>query len=110
MAVEDLFVTAPKPVVDTRPTVLALSGLHKRYGDTVAVHDVSLDVREGSFYGIVGPNGAGKTTTLSMVTGLLRPDAGRIVVHGVDVWAEPVRAKVTSANPRRRMARSTVRI
>ncbi|WP_314146742.1 ABC transporter ATP-binding protein [uncultured Leifsonia sp.] len=86
-------VPAPKPVVDTRPTVLALSGLHKRYGDTVAVHDVSLDVREGSFYGIVGPNGAGKTTTLSMVTGLLRPDAGRIVVHGVDVWAEPVRAK-----------------
>ncbi|MGN6426417.1 MAG: ABC transporter ATP-binding protein [Leifsonia sp.] len=86
-------VPAPKPVVDTRPTVLALSGLHKCYGDTVAVHDVSLDVREGSFYGIVGPNGAGKTTTLSMVTGLLRPDAGRIVVHGVDVWAEPVRAK-----------------
>jgi ABC-2 type transport system ATP-binding protein len=59
----------------------------------VAVDDVSLDVREGSFYGIVGPNGAGKTTTLSMITGLLRPDEGRIVVHGVDVWTEPVRAK-----------------
>ncbi|WP_348790144.1 ABC transporter ATP-binding protein [Leifsonia sp. NPDC080035] len=84
---------APAPVVDTRPSVLTLTGLHKRYGDTVAVHDVSLDVREGSFYGIVGPNGAGKTTTLSMITGLLRPDSGRIVVHGVDVWAEPVRAK-----------------
>lgn len=79
--------------VDTRPTVLTISGVQKRYGDTVAVDGVSLDIREGSFYGIVGPNGAGKTTTLSIVTGLLRPDAGRIVVHGVDVWAEPVRAK-----------------
>jgi ABC-2 type transport system ATP-binding protein len=85
--------TAPAKPVDTRPTVLAISGLHKRYGDTVAVDGVTLDIKEGSFYGIVGPNGAGKTTTLSIVTGLLRPDSGRVVVHGVDVWAEPVRAK-----------------
>ncbi|WP_233265402.1 ABC transporter ATP-binding protein [Leifsonia sp. AG29] len=84
---------APAPAVDTRPVVLHIEGLTKRYGDTVAVDGVGLDVREGSFYGIVGPNGAGKTTTLSVVTGLLRPDAGRAVVHGVDVWAEPVRAK-----------------
>jgi ABC-2 type transport system ATP-binding protein len=84
---------APAAVIDTRPSVLTLHGLSKHYGSTVAVDDVSLDVREGSFYGIVGPNGAGKTTTLSMVTGLLRPDEGRIVVHGVDVWTEPVRAK-----------------
>ncbi|WP_285113321.1 ABC transporter ATP-binding protein [Leifsonia sp. fls2-241-R2A-40a] len=82
----------PKPV-DVRPTVLSIGGLHKRYGETVAVDGVTLDIKEGSFYGIVGPNGAGKTTTLSIVTGLLRPDAGRVVVHGVDVWAEPVRAK-----------------
>jgi ABC-2 type transport system ATP-binding protein len=83
----------PAPAVDTRPSVLTVHGLSKRYGSIVAVDGVSLDVREGSFYGIVGPNGAGKTTTLSMVTGLLRPDEGRIVVHGVDVWTEPVRAK-----------------
>lgn len=81
------------PVVDTRPSVLTVHGLSKRYGATVAVDGVSLDVREGSFYGIVGPNGAGKTTTLSMITGLLRPDEGRVVVHGVDVWVDPVRAK-----------------
>jgi ABC-2 type transport system ATP-binding protein len=84
---------AAPPAPDTRPTVLTVTGLRKRFGDTVAVDDVGLDVREGSFYGIVGPNGAGKTTTLSMITGLLRPDAGSVVVHGVDVWAEPVRAK-----------------
>ncbi|MFF1573776.1 ABC transporter ATP-binding protein [Leifsonia sp. NPDC058292] len=83
------------PAAPPKPSVLSLSGLHKRFGETVAVDGVSLDVAEGSLYGIVGPNGAGKTTTLSMVTGLLRPDAGRVVVHGVDVWRDPVKAKRT---------------
>jgi ABC-2 type transport system ATP-binding protein len=83
----------PAVAADPRPTVLALHGLRKRYGETVAVDDVTLEIKEGSFYGIVGPNGAGKTTTLSIATGLLRPDEGRVVVHGVDAWAEPVRAK-----------------
>jgi ABC-2 type transport system ATP-binding protein len=82
-----------QPVQPPKPSVLTLTGLHKRFGDIVAVDGVTLEVAEGSFYGIVGPNGAGKTTTLSMVTGLLRPDAGRIVVHGVDVWNDPVKAK-----------------
>jgi ABC-2 type transport system ATP-binding protein len=44
-------------------------------------------------FGVVGPNGAGKTTTLSMATGLLRPDAGKVLVHGIDVWRDPVEAK-----------------
>jgi ABC-2 type transport system ATP-binding protein len=77
------------------PSVLSLTGLHKRFGETIAVDGVSLEVAEGSFYGIVGPNGAGKTTTLSMVTGLLRPDAGKVLVHGVDAWKDPVKAKRT---------------
>jgi len=54
---------------------------------------LDLTVPTGSIYGVVGPNGAGKTTTLSMATGLLVPDAGRALVHGVDVWADPLRAK-----------------
>lgn len=74
-------------------TVLDLQGLTKRFGETTAVDAIDLAVEAGSFYGIVGPNGAGKTTTLSMVTGLLRPDGGRVLVHGIDVWAEPDRAK-----------------
>lgn len=73
--------------------VIRIQGLSKRFGDTLAVDDVNLDVRAGSFYGIVGPNGAGKTTTLSMVTGLLRPDSGTITVNGIDVWREPDKAK-----------------
>jgi ABC-2 type transport system ATP-binding protein len=81
------------PDISQAPVVLTITGLVKRFGDTVAVDGVDLEVHEGSFYGIVGPNGAGKTTTLSMVTGLVRPDAGSIRVHGVDVWSDPVRAK-----------------
>ena len=71
---------------------LALRGLAKRFGATIAVAGLDLDIPVGSFYGVVGPNGAGKTTTLSMATGLLVPDAGTAHVHGVDVWAHPAQA------------------
>ncbi|MEU8076333.1 ABC transporter ATP-binding protein [Catellatospora citrea] len=72
---------------------LRLTALHKTFGDTVAVDHVDLAVPQGSFFGLVGPNGAGKTTALSMAVGLLRPDGGRSAVLGVDVWADPDRAK-----------------
>ena len=72
---------------------LAVRGLRKAFGGTVAVDDLDLDIPAGSMFGLVGPNGAGKTTTLSMVTGLLVPDAGTVLVHGVDLWAQPDRAK-----------------
>ncbi|GGS91246.1 ABC transporter ATP-binding protein [Planobispora rosea] len=68
-------------------------GLFKRFGEQVAVGGVDLMVPRGSFAGLVGPNGAGKTTTLSMVTGLLRPDAGLIHIDGADVWRDPVAVK-----------------
>lgn len=73
--------------------VLSASRLMKSFGQNAAVSGVDLEVRAGSFFGIVGPNGAGKTTTLSMITGLLRPDSGSIRVHGIDVWAKPNEAK-----------------
>ncbi|MGZ4746064.1 MAG: ABC transporter ATP-binding protein [Oryzihumus sp.] len=72
---------------------LSLRARTKRFGATTAADGLDLDVPRGSFYGLVGPNGAGKTTTLSMATGLLRPDAGSAHLLGVDVWADPVRAK-----------------
>jgi ABC-type multidrug transport system ATPase subunit len=75
------------------PVVIAVSGLMKSFGQTVAVSGIDLEVRAGSFFGIVGPNGAGKTTTLSMITGLLRPDSGSILVNNIDVWAKPIEAK-----------------
>jgi ABC-2 type transport system ATP-binding protein len=75
------------------PPALAVSGLAKRFGGKIAVNGINLVVPAGSFYGLVGPNGAGKTTTLSMATGLLRPDAGSVQVHGVDVWQHQLEAK-----------------
>jgi len=79
--------------VPQQPVVLTASGLVKRYGQTLAVDGVDLEIRRGSIFGVVGPNGAGKTTTLSMVTGLLRPDAGTVTVLDHDVWADPAAAK-----------------
>ena len=72
---------------------LQMRGLVKAFDRKVAVDRLSLDIPVSSFYGIVGPNGAGKTTSLSMATGLLRPDAGQVLVHGVDVWTQPQQAK-----------------
>lgn len=72
---------------------LQIDGLSKRFGEKVAVEDLTLEVPRGSFYGFVGPNGAGKTTTLSMATGLLRPDRGIARVTGIDVWQDPIAAK-----------------
>ena len=72
---------------------MSLRNLWKTFGNKTAVADVSLDIPQGSFYGIVGPNGAGKTTTLSMATGLLRPDQGSAMVLGHDVWSDAAKAK-----------------
>ncbi len=80
-------------MVTTGHPALGIRGMVKRFGSTVAVAGVDLDVPAGSFFGLVGPNGAGKTTLLSMATGLLRPDAGQVHVLGTDLWADPVAGK-----------------
>jgi ABC-2 type transport system ATP-binding protein len=72
---------------------IKVQGLRKSFEKKEAVAGVDLEIAAGSLAGLVGPNGAGKTTTLSMMTGLLRPDAGRIVINGLDVWADPAAAK-----------------
>jgi ABC-2 type transport system ATP-binding protein len=72
---------------------IAVHGLRKRFGAKEAVAGIDLEIAPGSFAGLVGPNGAGKTTSLSMMTGLLRPDDGRVLINGIDVWADPPAAK-----------------
>src|SRR5512136_1647323 len=65
-------------------TIVQVEGLHKVYGATVAVEDVSFEVKEGEIFGMVGPNGAGKTTTIECLEGLRKPDAGTVRVLGAD--------------------------
>ena len=65
------------------PAVIEVQHLHKSYGDTVAVDDVSFTVQEGEIFGILGPNGAGKTTTVESIEGLRTPDRGTISVLGL---------------------------
>ncbi|MGO1182560.1 MAG: ABC transporter ATP-binding protein [Micrococcaceae bacterium] len=84
----------PPPVTQTDSEhAFVVRQLGKQFGPKVAVNGVDLDIPSGSFYGLVGPNGAGKTTAMSMMTGLLRPDHGRVWVHGIDVWQHPSEAK-----------------
>ena len=83
----------PPPPPRPDPPAVRISGLTKRFDGLVAVDAIDLAIPHQSFFGLVGPNGAGKTTTLRMATGLLRPDAGTVVVDGTDVWRDPVTAK-----------------
>ena len=64
--------------------IVQVEGLRKTYGTTVAVDEVSFEVREGEIFGMVGPNGAGKTTTIECLEGLRKPDQGMVRVLGVD--------------------------
>ncbi len=68
--------------------VIGVEGIHKRYGSTVAVEDVSFEVVRGEIFGIVGPNGAGKTTTVECLAGLRRPDRGVVRVLGLNPGSE----------------------
>src|SRR5205085_12584751 len=76
--------------------MLEVRGLHKRYGDLVAVHEVSFTARPGEMVGLLGPNGAGKTTTVSMIAGLIPPDRGEVRIAGGVVRGEtdPVKRRM----------------
>ena len=72
---------------------ITVRDLHKAYGDTRAVDGVDLDVEAGRVVCLLGPNGAGKTTTISIISGLLKPDAGEVFVAGNPFWSDPQKAK-----------------
>jgi putative spermidine/putrescine transport system ATP-binding protein len=68
---------------------LRLEGLSQRYGDSIALREVSLDVAAGEFITLLGPSGSGKTTTLRIVAGFIRPDTGKVIVDGKDLTDVP---------------------
>jgi len=72
---------------------LAATGLSRRYGNNLAVDDISLDLKRGEIVGLLGPNGAGKTTTMKMITGNLAPSEGSVSICGIDLIEKPTAAK-----------------
>lgn len=78
---------------DSRGPAVETFDLVRRFGDFAAVDRINLRVARGSFFGFLGPNGAGKSTTIKMLTGLLAPSGGRVLVMGRDIAAEPLEFK-----------------
>jgi ABC-2 type transport system ATP-binding protein len=76
--------------------MIQTKNLHKRFGDKIAVNDVSFEVHAGEIFGFLGPNGAGKTTTIKMIVGLLQPTSGWVRVAGYDVQSQPLLAKAAA--------------
>jgi ABC-2 type transport system ATP-binding protein len=73
--------------------MIRTEALTKTFGDVTALDGLTLDIAPGEVFGFLGPNGAGKTTTVKLLSGLLRPTAGRAWIDGVDVQADPRRAR-----------------
>jgi branched-chain amino acid transport system ATP-binding protein len=84
---------APEAGEDGSGAALAAAGITVRFGGLSALNDVSIRVAPGSIVGLVGPNGAGKSTLLAVLSGLLRPDAGRVWLRGEDVTVASARAR-----------------
>ena len=75
-------------------TLLSIQNVTMRFGGVVAVEEVSLAIGEGQLLGFIGPNGAGKTTLMRIITGVLRPQAGRVVFGGEDVTRWPIHRRI----------------
>lgn len=73
--------------------LVRVEGLTRRYGDVPAVDEVSFTLDQGQILGLLGPNGAGKSTTMRMLAGVLAPDAGRIIINGIDLMDQPRQAR-----------------
>jgi ABC-2 type transport system ATP-binding protein len=80
-------------MTDGLVSAIAVDGLAKRFGEVQAVADAGFEVLRGELFGFLGPNGAGKTTTINMLTGLARPDAGKIRIAGIDCTRNPKAAQ-----------------
>ena len=79
--------------------VLRITDLTRRYGTVLANDSISLGVRAGEVVGLLGHNGAGKSTLVSQVVGLLKPDAGQILLGGTDAVRHPAVARRVAARP-----------
>jgi ABC-2 type transport system ATP-binding protein len=79
-----LHIVNPVTLMDHNKICLKADNLRKTFNDFVAVDSLSLEIEKGEIFGLLGPNGAGKTTSIKMITGLLKPDSGRVLINGED--------------------------
>ena len=73
--------------------MIEVKNLTKKYGDKIAVNDISFNVQDGEILGFLGPNGAGKSTTMNILTGYLSSTEGTAVINGTDILEDPIKAK-----------------
>ena len=73
--------------------MIEIEHLTKRYGDHLAVSDLSVEIESGQIYGFLGPNGAGKSTTMNIMTGCLSATEGHVRIDGYDIFEQPEKAK-----------------
>ncbi len=73
--------------------MIEVRNLTRKYGDHTAVNSISFKIEDGRIYGFLGPNGAGKSTTMNIITGCLAATSGDVLVNGLDIFEEPVKAK-----------------
>ena len=73
--------------------MIEVKNVTKKYESTIAVDDISFEVKDGEIVGLLGPNGAGKSTTMNMITGYIEPTSGQIIVNGNDILKSPKKVK-----------------
>ncbi len=73
--------------------MIQLEHLTRRFGQKTAVDDISVNIKDGCITGFIGPNGAGKTTTIHMMTGVLEPSEGSVLINGISLKEKPIEAK-----------------
>ena len=82
--------------LNTKNIGIVIKNLTKKYGDYLAVDNISIEVNRGEIFGFLGPNGAGKTTTIKILAGLLKADQGEIIINGYDIIKDTEKCKFTT--------------
>ena len=76
--------------------MIEVKNVTKKYGNFVAVDNISFNIKEGEIIGLLGPNGAGKSTTMNMITGFIEQTEGEIIIDGYDMLKKPKKARIYS--------------
>ncbi|MCI8640416.1 MAG: ABC transporter ATP-binding protein [Clostridia bacterium] len=82
-----------KIIIKEEFLVIEVKNITKKYGSTVAVDNISFQIKDGEIIGLLGPNGAGKSTTMNMITGYIEPTTGEIIIEGYNISKKPQKAK-----------------